>query len=115
LLQPVENFLLSFVADAAGVIENEFRFFRAFDLRIAVLQKRAHDLFRIVGIHLAAERFYVKLLHFACLTASRRLSVQKVHYPTDAEQRDDEVSETLQAVTQPFTIGLLGHHSEHGG
>ncbi len=44
LLQAVENLLFRFIADTAGVIQNQLGVFRLMYLRVALLQKRAHDL-----------------------------------------------------------------------
>jgi hypothetical protein len=43
------------------------------------------------------------------------LSVQKVHYPADAEQRDDKVGETLQAITQSLVVSLLRYDPKDSG
>ena len=60
MLQAVEDLLLGFIADAAGVVENVVRRFDGFDLRVALLEQRADDFFGVVGIHLAAESFDVE-------------------------------------------------------
>ena len=57
MLQAVEDLLLGFVADAAGVVENVMRRFDGFDLRVALVEQRADDFFGVMGIHLAAESF----------------------------------------------------------
>jgi len=67
LLEPVKHLLFGFVANAAGVVDHEFRLIRRFHLRVALLNQRAHDFLGIVRIHLAAESFYIEGLH--CLTA----------------------------------------------
>ena len=63
LLQTVENLLFRFIADAAGVVQHQTGFFGRSDTAIALLQHSAHDFFRIVRVHLTAERLDVKRLH----------------------------------------------------
>ena len=58
----MEDLLLGLIADRAGVIEDEVGIFFALDLAIALRDERAHDLFRVVEIHLAAKGLDVKRL-----------------------------------------------------
>ena len=60
MLQPVEDFLLGFIADAAGVVEDVVGFFGRLHLGVAFGQQRPDDFLGIVRIHLAAEGFDVK-------------------------------------------------------
>ena len=59
----LKTFLLGLVANAAGVVENQFGFFGLLHLRIALGEQRADDFFRIVHIHLAPEGLDVEGLH----------------------------------------------------
>ena len=63
LLQAMKNFLLGFVADAAGVVEHQVGFAPAFHLRVTLGNQRADHLFGIVRVHLASEGFDVESLH----------------------------------------------------
>ena len=63
LLQPVEHLLLGFIADAAGVVEDQLGFFGRLHLLVALMQQRADDLFRVVRVHLAPEGLDVEGLH----------------------------------------------------
>ena len=56
MIQAVEDFLFGFIADATGVVEDQLGFFESGDLRIALADEGADDLFGIVRIHLAPER-----------------------------------------------------------
>ena len=60
-LQAIEDLLFGFITNAAGVVENVLRGFERLDLGIAFVEQRADDLFRIMGIHLAAESLDVKV------------------------------------------------------
>ena len=62
VVQAVEDFLLGLVADGAGVVENQSGFFDGLNLPVALGNQRPHDLFRVMGIHLAAKGFEVKRL-----------------------------------------------------
>src|SRR5262249_49084513 len=53
--EAVEDLLLGLIADRAGVIEDEVGVFLARDLPVALGDERAHDLFRVVEVHLATE------------------------------------------------------------
>ena len=56
----MEDFLLSFVPNRAGVVEHQAGFLDRRDLEITLRKQGAYDFLRIVGIHLAAEGFEVK-------------------------------------------------------
>ncbi len=70
ILQAIENLLLGLVANAACVVEHQPGVFRRLHLRVALLQKRADDLFGVVHIHLAAESFDVEGFPRHCLYCS---------------------------------------------
>ncbi len=63
LLEPVKNLLLGFVADTAGVVEDQLRLFGRFHLLVALMEQRPDDLLRIVRVHLAPEGLDVEGLH----------------------------------------------------
>jgi hypothetical protein len=63
LLQAIEYLLLRFIPDAAGVVQHQVRLFRRLHLRVALGNERSNDLFGIVNVHLAAERFDVEGSH----------------------------------------------------
>jgi hypothetical protein len=63
LIQPVEHFLFRFISDTAGVVKYEVRRVGGVHLRVALHEKRAGNLLRIVGVHLTSERLDVKSLH----------------------------------------------------
>src|SRR5271167_772680 len=58
----MEDLLLCFIADRASVVEDEVGLFLALHLRVALRDERAHDFFRVVEVHLAAEGLDVKRL-----------------------------------------------------
>ena len=60
VVEAVEDLLLGFVADGAGVVEDQAGFFFGLDPAVALLLQCANDLFRVMGIHLAAEGFKVE-------------------------------------------------------
>src|SRR5581483_4867440 len=60
--QPMENFLLGLVPDRTRVVQDQVGLLHALDLPIPFLNERSHDLFRVVDVHLAAERFKIKSL-----------------------------------------------------
>ena len=62
VVQAVEDLLLRFIADGAGVVEDQRGFRLCLDLAIALVHQRSDDLFRVMDIHLAAEGFDVKRL-----------------------------------------------------
>ena len=67
LLKAIENFLLGFVADAAGVVEHQFGFLDGRDLRVALGHQGTDDFFGIVDVHLTAERLDVESFHYFSL------------------------------------------------
>ena len=72
MLEAIENLLLGFIPDAAGVVENVVRRFHGVDLGVALVEERADDLFRVVRVHLAPEGLDVEgLFHFLyCIPAA---------------------------------------------
>ena len=60
--QAMENLLLGFVANRAGVVEDEVRLIHGLNLAVAFRHERADDFFRVMHVHLAAEGFEVKSL-----------------------------------------------------
>ena len=63
LVEAMEDFLLGFVADGAGVVEDEAGVGFVGDLGVALVEEGADDFFGVVGVHLAAEGFDVEGLH----------------------------------------------------
>ena len=55
VVEAVEDLLLGFVADGAGVVEDQAGVVFDLDLAVALLLQCANDLFGVMGIHLAAE------------------------------------------------------------
>ena len=64
-VQAVKDLLLGFVADGAGVVEDQAGIFLRFNLPVALLLQCADDLLRVMGIHLAAEGLKIKCF-FGC-------------------------------------------------
>src|ERR1700739_2182916 len=60
VVEAVENFLFGFVANGAGVVEDQARVFFRVYLAVAFVQQCANDLFGVMGIHLASERLKVE-------------------------------------------------------
>ncbi len=60
LVEAVEDFLLGFVADGAGVVEDEAGVGFVVDAGVALVLQGADDLFGVMGVHLAAEGFDVE-------------------------------------------------------
>ena len=58
--QAVKDFLLGFVANRTGVVENQAGFFHGWNLAVSLRDEGANDLLGVVGVHLASERFQVK-------------------------------------------------------
>ena len=58
--QAVEDLLLGFVANGAGVVENQPGFFDGGDLAIALGQQCTDDFLGVVHVHLAAKDFEIK-------------------------------------------------------
>ncbi len=63
LLQPMEHLLLGFVANAAGVVEHQLGLLHLLHLRITLCEQSADDFFRVVSVHLTAERLNIEGLH----------------------------------------------------
>ena len=62
VVQAIEDLLLGLIADGAGVVEDQPGFLDGRDLAVALRNERADDLFRVVGVHLAAKSLDVKRL-----------------------------------------------------
>lgn len=62
LVEAVKDLLLGFIADGAGVVEDQAGFCLIGDLDIALVLQRTDDFFRVMGVHLAAEGFDIKRL-----------------------------------------------------
>ena len=60
IVEAVENLLLRFIADGAGVVENQVGLLDRVYLLIAFVDQRADDFFRVMDVHLAAEGFQVE-------------------------------------------------------
>ena len=60
--QTMENFLLRFVADGAGVVEDQVSLLHRLYLAIPFVHQRANDFFGVVHVHLAAEGFHIESL-----------------------------------------------------
>src|ERR1700677_2902321 len=58
----MEDFLFGFVADGAGVVEDEVGLLDGFYLTISLVDERADDFFGVMDVHLAAEGFEVESL-----------------------------------------------------
>ena len=67
LVEAVKDFLLGFVANAAGVVDDQLGRFGIGDLRVTAVNERADDLFGVVRVHLAAEGLDVEGLLGHCL------------------------------------------------
>jgi hypothetical protein len=63
LVEPMEHLLFGLIADATGVIKDQLGFLGGFNFLIALMEQRADDLLRIVGIHLAPKGLDVEGLH----------------------------------------------------
>src|SRR5207247_4178087 len=57
--QAVKDFLLGFVANRAGVVENQAGFFYGWNLAVSLRDEGADHLLGVVGVRRAAERFQV--------------------------------------------------------
>src|SRR6516165_6603092 len=60
--EAVEDFLLGFVANGAGVVEDEVGFIDGRNLAVALGDERPNDFFGVMDVHLAAKSFEVKSL-----------------------------------------------------
>ncbi len=58
--QAVKDFLLGFIADGAGVVENQPSLVHRRNLAIPLRNERANDLFRVMHIHLTAKGLEVE-------------------------------------------------------
>ena len=65
VIQAVEDLLFSFVADGAGVVQDQIGGNLGIYLVVALMLQRADNFFRVVYIHLATEGLKVKGL-FCC-------------------------------------------------
>jgi len=45
IIQAVKNLLLGFVANGAGVVHHQVRFFHGFHLAVSLMDQRANDFF----------------------------------------------------------------------
>ena len=61
-VQAVKDLLFGFVADGAGIVEDQPGIGFILHLGIALLFQSTNDLFRVMGVHLAAERFDIESL-----------------------------------------------------
>jgi hypothetical protein len=101
MLQTIENLLLCFIPDAAGVVENVVRRFHGIDLRVAFMEHRAHDFFRVVSIHLAPESLDVEgFVHFSYCSVT-------LSTPTRISQTWPYNGEKRQAMTTRETLHQL--------
>ena len=66
IVEAIENFLLRFVPDGAGVVENQVGLLDGLYLLVSFVDERANDLFGVVDVHLAAEGFEVESLLGVC-------------------------------------------------
>jgi hypothetical protein len=55
VVEAVEDLLLGFVADGAGVVEDQAGIFFRLHLPVTLMLQCANHLFGVMGIHLAAE------------------------------------------------------------
>ena len=62
LVQPVEDLLLGFVADGAGVVKDEAGFVLHLGLHVALRLEGADHLLGVMGVHLAAEGLDIEAL-----------------------------------------------------
>jgi len=62
LVQTMKDLLLGLIANRAGVVEDQARVALVLDARIPLLLQGADDFFLVMGVHLAAEGFYVESL-----------------------------------------------------
>ena len=73
VVEAVEDLLFGFVADGAGVVEDEPGVGLVLDAGVALLLQGADDLFGVMGVHLAAEGFDVEgLAHRDSISPGRR-------------------------------------------
>src|SRR5208282_2553176 len=60
IIQAIEDLLLGFIADRAGVVKDQAGVKFRFNLPIALLLERPDHLLRIMGVHLATERLKIE-------------------------------------------------------
>ena len=114
LLQTAEYLLLRFVANATGVIENEFRLLGLLHLAIPLLHQRADNFFRVVRVHLATKGLDVKRLHSDFFgTRGLQSAMKQAHEPTDAKERQHETAETIKSVMEAFAVRSLRDQAEN--
>ena len=80
VVEAVEDFLFGFVADGAGVVEDQAGFFFGFNLPVALMLQCADDLFGVMGIHLAPECLKVEGF-FGCHSNSEYRAFLKLNLP----------------------------------
>ncbi len=76
--QAMKDLLLGLIADRAGVVEDEVGIFLALHLLVAFRDERAHDLFRVVKVHLAAKGLDVKSFLLSAHTIPKNISIARV-------------------------------------
>ncbi len=62
IVQAVKDLLFGLIADGAGVVKDEVGVLFALHLRVTLGDERAHDLFGVVEVHLAAKGLDVERL-----------------------------------------------------
>ena len=60
VVQAIEDFLFGFVADGAGVVEDQIGGSFGIHLGVAFMAKRADDFFRVMHVHLATESLEIE-------------------------------------------------------
>ncbi len=93
VVKPVEDLLFRFVADGAGVVEDQVGVGLDLNLAVALLLQCANDLFRVMGIHLAAEGFKVEGF-FGChgnskYSVKRIAPVRRSHSDSGSSRSDN--------------------------
>ena len=68
LIQAVKYLLFRFIANAAGVVQQQVRFAWSIGLCVPARKQRPNNLFGIMDVHLTTERLNVKLLHYSLLS-----------------------------------------------
>src|SRR5260370_36374583 len=67
LIESVEDLLFGLVANAASVVEHQFRILRRWNLVVPLADERADDFLGVMRVHLTTEGFDVKGLHLTPL------------------------------------------------
>jgi|SRR5579871_1026867 len=98
----MKDLLLGFVADGAGVVEDQSRFFYGLDLAISLVHQCADDFLRVMHIHLAAKGFKVKRFFLLC--------AHSIQY--NAANKHSAFSSQHSAVTHPHEYN---ENFQHGG